>query len=163
LVIGFKNLKDEVFLWPLVLEQSSIFNGIIERYFSFRVYTQTLKKLNWTDIGINTSIVLLGNTIFNFLIDAFRPPRGHVHTTMKSGKNRKTPLIKKTKKITAHKKLRLQRASVQIHQLPTHFTLDFNRFQLIPGRPACLYWSHSWPILKTYDRNCVSSSSLHHL
>jgi hypothetical protein len=45
--------------------------------------------------------LLLDNTLFNFLIDAFRPPRGHVHTTMKSGKTEKlqVALIKKAKKI----------------------------------------------------------------
>jgi hypothetical protein len=54
-------------------------------------------------IGINTSFLLLDNTLFNFLIDAFRPPRVHVHTTMKSGKTEKlqVALIKKVKNITA--------------------------------------------------------------
>jgi hypothetical protein len=51
-------------------------------------------------IGINTSFLLLDNTLFNFLIDAFQPPRGHVHTTMKSGKTEKlqVALIKIAKK-----------------------------------------------------------------
>jgi hypothetical protein len=51
-------------------------------------------------IGINTSFLLLENTLFNFLIDAFQSPRGHVHTTMKSGKTEKlqVSLIKKAKK-----------------------------------------------------------------